>query len=83
MHRQGDTRFARRAARESDGLNGLEPPGQASSAFAEALARQARIGQPRANCLDTFGVVRMPRYARKKIRIKSDIDLNESCYSGE
>ena len=49
----GDTRFARRAARESDGLDGLSTRGSPLG-----------IGQPRADFLDTVGVVTMPRYAR-------------------
>jgi hypothetical protein len=66
-----DTRFAsavaqklwrdkRRAARESDGLNGLETPG--SPLEVGFLAD----GKPRANILDTFSVVIMARCARKQ-----------------
>jgi len=51
-----DTRFARRAARESDGLNGFKTQGS-----------PRRLGQPWANFLDTFGVASMPRYARDSV----------------
>lgn len=44
-----DTRFARRASRESDELNGILTRGSPLG-----------IGQPRADGLDTFGVVSMP-----------------------
>ena len=47
-----DTRFARRASRESEGLNGFTTRGSPLG-----------IGQPRADFLDTFGVVSMPRCA--------------------
>ena len=46
--RREDTRFARRASRESDRLNGLSTRGSPLG-----------IGQPRAEFLDTFGVVIM------------------------
>jgi len=51
----GDARVARRAARESDGLD--EPRTRGSP---------LGIGQPRAKFRDTFGVVIMARYARCK-----------------
>jgi len=45
-----DTRFARRAARESDELNGQQTRGSPLG-----------IGQPRAEFFDTFSVVKMAR----------------------
>lgn len=53
-----DTRFARRASRESDELNGILTRGSPLG-----------IGQPRANFLDTFGVVSMPRSAEEYLMI--------------
>ena len=47
-------------------LNGPGALGSPSSAFAEAAAQRAGIGQPRADCLDTFGVAILPRCARNK-----------------
>ena len=49
-----DTRFARRALRESEGLEGQATQGS-----------PLRIGQPWAEFCDTFGVVIMRRFARK------------------
>jgi hypothetical protein len=51
-----DTRFARRAARESDGFNWLHPRGSPRG-----------LGQPRANFRDTFSVVRKSRYGAEEV----------------
>src|SRR5215469_13709727 len=65
-----DTRFARRASRESDGFNGFGYRGSPLG-----------IGQPRAKCLDTFGVVSMPRYARKLHRDGCGVPYLRTCVS--
>ena len=54
-----DTRCARRATRELDEFDGIRTQGSPRG-----------LGQPWAEFFDTFGVVSVPRCARKKIAIE-------------